>query len=69
MTGGLSAEGLFQQEASDDLVHFLFGAFEEGGSPHSTCAGRLQEGLRASKLDVVCVSSDKHVDIFLLSSF
>ena len=31
VTGGLSAEGLFQQEASDDLVHFLFGAFEEGG--------------------------------------
>ena len=30
VTGGLSAEGLFQQEASDDLVHFLFGAFEEG---------------------------------------
>ena len=29
-TGGLSAEGLFQQEASEDLVHFLFGAFEEG---------------------------------------
>ena len=30
VTGGLSAEGLFQQEASEDLVHFLFGAFEEG---------------------------------------
>ena len=29
-TGGLSAEGLFQQEASEELVHFLFGAFEEG---------------------------------------
>ena len=32
VTGGLSAEGLFQQEASEDLVHFLFGAFEEGQS-------------------------------------
>ena len=30
VTGGLSAEGLFQQEASEDLVHFLFGAFDEG---------------------------------------
>ena len=33
VTGGLSAEGLFQQEASEDLVHFLFGAFEEGLPP------------------------------------
>lgn len=32
VTGGLSAEGLFQQEASEDLVHFLFGAFEAGWS-------------------------------------
>lgn len=30
VTGGLSAEGLFQKEAPDDLVHFLLGAFEEG---------------------------------------
>ena len=27
--GGLSAEGLFQKDAPDDLVHFLLGAFEE----------------------------------------
>ncbi|BDA48237.1 probable rho GTPase-activating protein 12 [Coccomyxa sp. Obi] len=30
VTSGLSAEGLFQKDAPDDLVHFLLGAFEEG---------------------------------------
>lgn len=30
VTTGLSAEGLFQKDAPDDLVHFLLGAFEEG---------------------------------------
>lgn len=30
VTGGLSAEGLFQKEASEELVHYLLGAFEEG---------------------------------------
>ncbi len=37
VTGGLSAEGLFQKDAPEDLVHFLLGAFEEGETFVTSC--------------------------------
>lgn len=57
VTGGLSAEGLFQKDAPDDLVHYLLGAFEEGAplsedlhAPLTFCGlqNAQQEGLGAS---------------------
>lgn len=42
VTNGLYTEGIFKEDAPDELVHYLLGAFEEGGSlGHPPCAGPL----------------------------